>query len=68
MKRLQKLMINNSIDLYYTTSDKNNEVLLILKDILKENLPTYMIPVRYFKVNGFCYSQNGKIDRKIFNI
>lgn len=35
-----------------------------LRDHLKEKLPEYMIPMKYTQIQGFLYTQNGKIDRK----
>lgn len=35
-----------------------------LKDYLKENLPQYMIPSRYFALEKFPRNKNGKVDRK----
>ncbi|MDF2801845.1 MAG: dhbF [Anaerocolumna sp.] len=35
-----------------------------LTEYLEERIPAYMIPARFSRVNGFTYTDNGKIDRK----
>lgn len=56
--------------------DENNESLVVIyqseneldkekiRKVLKQNLPDYMIPVRYIRKESFIYNANGKLDRK----
>jgi acyl carrier protein len=50
------------IEAYYVSNKEidNN----MLAEYLKKNIPEYMIPNKYIRVESFSYTQNGKIDRK----
>jgi acyl-CoA synthetase (AMP-forming)/AMP-acid ligase II len=54
---------NNTIELYYTACNTNNEFLL--KETFAKKLPRYMIPAKYIQINQFKYTKNGKINRDI---
>jgi len=51
--------VNNEIVLFYSGELENKEVQIFL---LKQ-LPKYMVPTRYIKLDEFPYNANGKIDR-----
>lgn len=52
--------INENLVAGYCDENLN---LNLIKDVLKETLPSYMLPSKYVFINDFVYSINGKIDR-----
>ncbi len=49
---------------YYTVVNENIEIKSIIEH-LKKNLPQYMIPKKYIKLQNMPTNSNGKIDRKV---
>lgn len=51
----------DKIILYYQTNSLEEDKLISL---IREKLPTYMVPNVYIKLDRMPYNANGKIDRK----
>tara|TARA_B100000029_G_scaffold476947_1_gene521560 strand:+ start:52951 stop:54375 length:1425 start_codon:yes stop_codon:yes gene_type:complete len=52
---------NNSISTIYSSNDVIEDK--SLENFLKQSLPNYMIPKRYFYVKKIKFNKNGKVDR-----
>lgn len=62
-----KRQLKNGHDIlvaYYTTNNKNIEVVNELKEALNNELPQYMVPQYFVKIDKMPHTPNGKIDRK----
>ncbi|KOS62277.1 amino acid adenylation domain-containing protein [Lysinibacillus agricola] len=55
---------NNSLSAYYTVSGGVQVEQASIRDYLASNLPDYMVPERFFKLQEMPLSPTGKIDRK----
>lgn len=56
---------NDSLIAFYTVQDSNLEFIDNLKDNLNKQLPQYMIPQYFVKIEKMPHTPNGKIDRKV---
>ncbi|HAT9729820.1 TPA: amino acid adenylation domain-containing protein [Legionella pneumophila subsp. pneumophila] len=53
----------------YLVLEKNSQISAVdIRTILKQNIPEYMIPARFYIVDKFFSTPSGKIDRKILPI
>lgn len=60
---------NHDVLIAYYTSSSSNDITNELKMDLNQNLPNYMIPHQFIKIEKMPYTPNGKIDRKsLFNL
>lgn len=57
---------NNSLCCYYQSGESEDDIISI-RDILKKELPLYMIPKSFFKLHKMPLTLNGKVDRKMLN-
>ncbi|WBV64635.1 hypothetical protein PGH43_03685 [Legionella pneumophila 130b] len=53
----------------YLVLEKNSQISAVdIRAILKQNIPEYMIPARFYIVDKFFSTPSGKIDRKMLPI
>ncbi|AQW83675.1 amino acid adenylation domain-containing protein [Campylobacter pinnipediorum] len=57
------VFLDDKIHCFYESKEK-----IDIKIFLKDKLPSYMIPRKYIKLDGFRYNQNGKIDRQLLGV
>ena len=56
---------NDTLVAYYTVKELNTEIINELRERLNNELPQYMVPQYFVRLEKMPYTPNGKIDRKV---